>query len=209
MHKKKPYYLCEKSAVIPFLRDGNKIKIMLITSRRKKNWVIPKGGVAKSLSPAESAAKEALEEAGIEGTVFPFQIGEYQRGKWNSIYRIKVFLFEIKNILPDWKEAAFRKRKLVSIKEANRLVDNPELTYLINQASAILINPSAQKPDILFPDTLHEQITQKDQRKYQEELRQMEKRALAAEKKANKYKNLLKQYQFDLQQLVTDCFPRD
>ncbi|MBF0287516.1 MAG: NUDIX hydrolase [SAR324 cluster bacterium] len=206
MQKKKPYYLYEQSAVIPFIRDKNKIKIMLITSRKRKNWVIPKGGVVKSLSPADSAAKEALEEAGIEGTVFPFQIGEYQHSKWNGICRIKVFLLEIENILQDWEEAAFRKRKLVSIKETKRLVNNPELTHLINKASSLLIHTPVQDSESLDPDITHEPSTKQRKQKYREKLKQMEKRAMVAEKKAIAYKSLLKQYQLDLKQLSSECF---
>ena len=73
--KTKPDSFYQQSAVIPFRGRGNSLEILVITSRRKRRWVVPKGVKEPDLSPQDSAAKEALEEAGIEGDVFPAAIG--------------------------------------------------------------------------------------------------------------------------------------
>ena len=67
----KPSWLYQQSAVIPIFDD----KIVLITSRRKKRWIIPKGVIELGLAPEDSAAKEALEEAGVVGSVSPRELG--------------------------------------------------------------------------------------------------------------------------------------
>jgi 8-oxo-dGTP pyrophosphatase MutT (NUDIX family) len=55
--------------VIPYrIRDG-KIEVMLITSSTRKRWIIPKGMIEPDMTPQDSAAKEAWEEAGIIGQV--------------------------------------------------------------------------------------------------------------------------------------------
>ena len=47
-------------------RDG-KPKILLVTSRESRRWVIPKGWPMKGRKPFQAAAREAYEEAGLRG----------------------------------------------------------------------------------------------------------------------------------------------
>ena len=50
-----------QSAVIPFQVKKNRIKILLITSLKAKQWIIPKGIIEKTMTPQESALQEAEE----------------------------------------------------------------------------------------------------------------------------------------------------
>ena len=43
-----------------------KVEVLLITSRDTGRWVIPKGWPIDGLAPAQTAAREAWEEAGVE-----------------------------------------------------------------------------------------------------------------------------------------------
>ena len=45
------------------------VQILLVTSRGTKRWIVPKGWPEDGLTPAEAAAKEAGEEAGVTGKV--------------------------------------------------------------------------------------------------------------------------------------------
>ncbi len=127
----KPEWYYTQSAVIPFQKSEDGVQIMLITSRRKKRWIIPKGVIEPEMSPAESAAKEAFEEAGIRGRVFSEPIGEYQYQKWGGTCTVKVFSFEISEILDEWEESEFRERKFMSVKEACDAVNEQELKQII------------------------------------------------------------------------------
>lgn len=49
----------QQSGVIPYRIIEGKVEILLITTRKRQGWVIPKGGLCKGMSPHESAAKEA------------------------------------------------------------------------------------------------------------------------------------------------------
>src|SRR5210317_1534724 len=52
-------YFCRQSGVIPYrVRKGN-LEILLITSRRERRWIIPKGIIEPDYSARNSAAKEA------------------------------------------------------------------------------------------------------------------------------------------------------
>jgi phosphohistidine phosphatase len=64
-----PAWMYRQSAVIPYRRGPSGLEVLLVTSRKGTRWVLPKGVVEPDLSPAASAAKEALEEAGVRGPI--------------------------------------------------------------------------------------------------------------------------------------------
>ena len=76
-----------QSSVLPYRLIGNRVEIMMITSTKRKRWILPKGIVEPDMTPAESAAKEAMEEAGVEGEVSPVSIGKYHYKKWGGLCR--------------------------------------------------------------------------------------------------------------------------
>ncbi|MEM7296487.1 MAG: NUDIX domain-containing protein, partial [Pseudomonadota bacterium] len=55
----------------------NRVQILLVTSRRRKRWIIPKGWPEWGQTPAEAAATEALEEGGVKGQVSDAPLGIY------------------------------------------------------------------------------------------------------------------------------------
>ena len=66
----KPENFYSQSAILPFKKENGEYLILLVTSRNKNKWVIPKGIIEENLSALESAEKEALEEAGITGKIY-------------------------------------------------------------------------------------------------------------------------------------------
>ena len=55
-------------AAVPYRRRGDgTIEVMLVTSRETKRWVVPKGWPIRGAKPHTSAAREAMEEAGVLG----------------------------------------------------------------------------------------------------------------------------------------------
>lgn len=125
-----PQRFYRQSGVIPYRVEKDKIEVLLITSRRGKRWIIPKGIVEPGMSPAESAAKEALEEAGVEGEISAASSGEYEYPKWEGICKVEVYLLKVITIHPEWPEKYFRERRWMSVEEAARLVREPELKNL-------------------------------------------------------------------------------
>lgn len=55
----KPEWFYRQSGVIPYRWQQEELQVLLITNRRNRRWVIPKGIVEPELSPAASAVKEA------------------------------------------------------------------------------------------------------------------------------------------------------
>ena len=113
-------------------------RFWIVTSRRTKRWVLPKGGIDDGMTPPEAAAQEAFEEAGVIAKPQRDPIGSYSVAKIRPplIWTVQVALYpmHVEQVLDDWKEIRQRDRKLVSIEEAAELIAEPEITALIRSA---------------------------------------------------------------------------
>lgn len=110
----KPAWLFNQSAVIPYLLEDGNLKVVLITSNSSRHWVIPKGVIERDMTPSESAAKEALEEAGIIGETSEEVITEYHYDKWGGTCHVQVFPMRVTAVLDEWDEMHARKREIVA-----------------------------------------------------------------------------------------------
>ncbi len=126
----KPEYWYKQSAVIPYRKRNGKVEILLITSRNKKRWIIPKGIIEPDLSVQKSAAKEALEEAGVTGKVEKQIIATYKYKKWNGVCEVQVYAMPVKEILIDWEEN-FRRRKWIDLDNFKKYVKDKNLIKVI------------------------------------------------------------------------------
>jgi 8-oxo-dGTP pyrophosphatase MutT (NUDIX family) len=123
-------------AALPIRREKTgEIRVLLITSRETKRWIIPKGWPMKGRTNAEAAAQEALEEAGVEGRVQKEPFGKYlywKRGEANfELCEVRVYLLEVKRQLETWPEKAQREARWFSVEDAADLVEEPGLTTVI------------------------------------------------------------------------------
>lgn len=92
--------------------------------------MLPKGVVELDLDPATSAAKEALEEAGIEGDVSADSVGTYQYEKWGGICSVEVFSMAVQTTYDVWPES-YRSRHWLDPIEAAERVNEPDLKKII------------------------------------------------------------------------------
>ncbi len=120
-----------QSGVVPYRKKSGKIEILLITSMKKKRWIIPKGYVEFNMSAFESAKKEAYEEAGIIGTNETAELGHYNRKKPAGLTTVKVFSMEVTEELEEYPEKKARKRKWFPQKEAAEIISMPEVGQMI------------------------------------------------------------------------------
>lgn len=60
-------------------RRGRKgIELLVVRTKKGKRWTFPKGHVERGERPHEAAAREAREEAGVEGDVAPMPFTRYR-----------------------------------------------------------------------------------------------------------------------------------
>ncbi|MBW4644016.1 MAG: NUDIX hydrolase [Goleter apudmare HA4340-LM2] len=108
----------QQSGVIPYRMQNGKIEVLLITTRDRQRWVIPKGGISNGMSPPESAAKEAWEEAGVIGRVNADEIGTYKYRKRGNTYKVKIYLLPVEIFSEDYPEASHRQRQWLELTTA-------------------------------------------------------------------------------------------
>lgn len=130
--RERPAYYYTQSSVIPYRIYRGRLEILLISSSKNKHWVIPKGIAEPGYSLHDSAAKEAREEAGIEGEVSNSAIGHYEYVKWGATCTVSVYPMKVTHQLSDdaWEEN-HRRRHWVSANNAIVLLRQEALTPII------------------------------------------------------------------------------
>jgi 8-oxo-dGTP pyrophosphatase MutT (NUDIX family) len=115
--------------------DAGNPRVLLLTSRETKRWIIPKGWPMKGRKPWEAAAQEALEEAGIVGRPRKTPIGSYVYFKRQTAHfdvcRVDVYLLAFAEQRKSWREKGQREAKWFGLDEAASLVDEPGLIKLL------------------------------------------------------------------------------
>lgn len=131
----------DQSAVIPYRKKEKGIEILLITSIRKKKWIVPKGFIEFNLSAFESAKKEAFEEAGIIGANETLELGTIKLNRYGGEVLVKVYSMEVIEEVEDYPEKHLRKRKWFAVNDALEKINIPEISQLIKKLdSSIKIN---------------------------------------------------------------------
>jgi len=128
-------------AALPFRRGAtSRVQVMLVTSRDTGRWIIPKGWPMRRKAPHASAAREALEEAGVVGRVGRDPIGTYSYEKrlaGGSIVtcEVRVFSLEVKSQQQHWPEKEEREFHWFSPSGAANAVQEPALGAIIRSFS--------------------------------------------------------------------------
>jgi 8-oxo-dGTP pyrophosphatase MutT (NUDIX family) len=111
------------------------LEVLLVTSRETKRWLIPKGWPMKGKKAHKAAAQEAMEEAGVKGTVRQKAIGHYdywkRRAEHFDLCRVEVYPLEVSKQLKKWPEMGERDSRWFDVEEAAQLVLEPALAAVI------------------------------------------------------------------------------
>jgi uncharacterized protein Yka (UPF0111/DUF47 family)/8-oxo-dGTP pyrophosphatase MutT (NUDIX family) len=127
----------DQIAALPYRISRNgQAEVMLITSRERRRWVIPKGNPMAGLAGHEAAACEAWEEAGVRGFACPAPLGAFnymkrRRSGATSELTVTVYPLAVTRQLPDWPERRERQTRWFPLPEAASAVEEPQLQRLI------------------------------------------------------------------------------
>lgn len=129
----------QQVAALVHRRDMSALKVLVITSRGTGRWIIPKGWPQVGRTLAETALREAYEEAGIRGEVSPTPIGSFCYCKTDlpperiNQFIAAVFTVQFTSQEKDWPERDQRICEWVSPQEAARRVEEIELKQILIQ----------------------------------------------------------------------------
>lgn len=118
------------SGVIPYRIRARETEILLVKSSGGKHWVIPKGWITPWLTSAQSAVKEAWEEAGVVGAIKTPAIGYYRIQKWGLWHKVEVFLLQVTQEFTNYPESQARARQWMSLPEAMQQIQQDDLKQL-------------------------------------------------------------------------------
>lgn len=121
----------------------------LLVRTRNGHWTFPKGGVGRHMTPAEAAAREAYEEAGVKGSVerSPFACYRNRKpGKSRSrrlVATVQAHLCQVKQLVtpledyrsPTWFRADKAKRRLEKYRSPAFAA---EITSVVDQAVQLI-----------------------------------------------------------------------
>lgn len=104
-------------------------ELLMVTSRSSGRWIFPKGCIDPGDDAEDTAAQEALEEAGAIGNLEP-PVGFYRSRKWGRNVQITLFPLRVTLLYDSWLEQEERQRQWFSFQEAAEVVDSDLLPLL-------------------------------------------------------------------------------
>lgn len=125
-----------QSAALPYRISPHGVtEVLLVSTTSAQRWGIPKGAIENGHTFASSAAKEAFEEAGVEGDIAPGAVGHYRAIKRThcgrpALIEVWVHLMRVTGTLAEWPEKGRRDLRWCSATTAAALVDEPILADL-------------------------------------------------------------------------------
>lgn len=124
--RSRPSYYYQLSAALPYRYNNDIKEVLLIPSNG--NWNLPISIIEPDCSPQTSAIQKAETKAGVQGELTNDSIGTYNVQKWDAEIPVSVFPMQVNNSLNDKNYH----RKWYSIHEAKEMVQNNELSHLID-----------------------------------------------------------------------------
>jgi len=122
-----------QAGALPYALVDGRITFLLITSRRSGKWIFPKGAIEPGYTPWDSAANEALEEAGVSGEIEQVPVGSYRASIGNDgavLVDVDLYPLLVTQQHDSWREDQQRLRHWATLPEARRLLADRSLGRL-------------------------------------------------------------------------------
>lgn len=127
----------QQVAALVYRYESEQLQILVITSRGTGRWIIPKGWPQIGRTFAETAAREAYEEAGVHGEISSHPIGSFDYYK-NDLpaecinqFTVAVYALHFVERAKDWPEREQRVCEWVSPHQAAERVVEIDLKRIL------------------------------------------------------------------------------
>ncbi len=126
-------------AALCYRRTQSGTDVLLVTSRGKGRWILPKGWPIDGKDGAQSALQEAWEEAGVKkADIETDPVGSYDYTKHRDNgttepVEILVYPAQVRKLCSRYPERHARKRRWLQAEEAANLVNEPQLKAILRQ----------------------------------------------------------------------------
>jgi CYTH domain-containing protein len=121
---------------LPFLFRGGRLHFVIVTNSAQSRWIIPKGQQESDMSRQEVAVMEAMEEAGVIGSCLPgLRMSCHCKGE-KTLY---IYPLKVTTVLKKWPEKDWRKRAVLPVHKALKMIRDPELSQCIQRLASRLL----------------------------------------------------------------------
>ncbi len=125
-----------QSAALCYRIADGRAEVLLVTTRRARRWIIPKGWLISGLTPPETAAREAWEEAGVLGTCGQERLGRFayvknRPNRASALCLVDIFPLHVRRLASQFPEADERRRKWFSPRKAAHRVASRDLAAVL------------------------------------------------------------------------------
>lgn len=134
-------------AALCYREHNGELEVMLITSRGRGRWILPKGWTDLENASHETAALEAFEEAGIIGSTRSKPFARFRSEKLLDTgltlpTNVDVFLLKVDKQRSDFPESGQRKLAWLPIKKAIKRTDEPGVRKVLELFQRKMANKS-------------------------------------------------------------------
>jgi CYTH domain-containing protein len=121
---------------LPYLFRGGRLHIVIVTNSAQSRWIIPKGQPESDMPRQDVAVMEAMEEAGVIGSCVPgLRVPCHRKGE-KTLY---IYPLKVTTVLKKWPEMGWRKRAVLPVNKALKMISDPELSDCIQRIATRLL----------------------------------------------------------------------
>ncbi|RNC69009.1 MAG: CYTH domain-containing protein [Desulfuromonadales bacterium] len=122
---------------LPYLMRGGRLHFVLVTNSTQTRWILPKGQPEPGMSRHDVAVMEAMEEAGVIGSCIPrLHLACRQSGERT----LQIYPLKVTTILKNWPEMGWRKRMVVPLDKALKMISDPNLSLCVQRLANRLVS---------------------------------------------------------------------
>lgn len=121
---------------LPYLFRGGRLHLVIVTNSTQSRWILPKGQPELHMPRQDVAIMEAMEEAGVIGSCVPGLRAPCHRKGEKTLY---IYPMKVTTVLKKWPEMEWRKRAVLPVNKALKMISDPELADCIQRLVARLL----------------------------------------------------------------------